>query len=189
MGAGEDFTAAVAFKGWANWGEDPVLCRGTGGGEVEEDGAAGELGGLPPPLPPCALLLRFINEFQRFFTAFSGLPGNSFAISHHLLPILFCAAIKVSSSASLHGVFFTLASKWFNHLSRHCLPILPETCSAITLHFFAPNSFTNLAKSWSSSGDQGPLIRLLLEDTPAELPPPLLLLCCACSFFEPPLIC
>jgi len=46
--------------------------------------------GDPPPLdvPPSADFRRFINEFHRFLTAFSGRPGRSFAISHHLLPIL-----------------------------------------------------------------------------------------------------
>ena len=55
-------------------------------------------------------LWRFIIEFHRFFTAFSGLPGSNFAISHQRLPILSCAAISVALIKKL--IFFLKRSKY-----------------------------------------------------------------------------
>ena len=88
--------------------------------------------------PPPAFFRRFISEFQRFLTAFSGRPGSIFAISHQRFPIRSWVASNSASSSGTQGVFFTFTSKWFSHRSRHCFPIRPCSCAAITLHLTLP---------------------------------------------------
>mmetsp|Transcript_4754 Transcript_4754/g.14192 ORF Transcript_4754/g.14192 Transcript_4754/m.14192 type:complete len:269 (-) Transcript_4754:195-1001(-) len=98
-------------------------------------------------------------EFHLFLMALSVLPGRSFEISAHLFPCFLCASIRVLSSSMLQGSCLMSGFRWLCHLSLHCLPILPGSFSAITLHFFGPCSLTREMIFLSSSGVHGPLMR------------------------------
>ena len=78
------------------------------------------------------------DELKRFLTAFSVRPGKSFAISLHRFPNTSCASNTTWSSTSVHSPFLIAGSRWLNHRSRHCFPIRPCSCAAITLHLTLP---------------------------------------------------
>lgn len=90
-----------------------------------------------------------------FFTLFSVLPGISFIISDHLLPIdsLF-SKIKMSS-VKLKGSFLISGFRKLTHLSLHCLPFLVTvrfklSWVAIWLHCLVPFSRISFTSSSSS---------------------------------------
>lgn len=80
--------------------------------------------------------------FQWFFIALSVRPLRYFAISDHRFPKCLCSSSNMRSSATVHGSFLTLSSKWLCHLSRHCLPVLPLSWAATAGHARVPSSAT-----------------------------------------------
>lgn len=102
--------------------------------------------------------LRRIVEFQWFFIALSVRPGNNFAIFAHWFPHCWCAWKIILSSSPVQAVFLMLGFRWLCHRSRHCLPIRPFSCRAISVHFFGPYRVTNSMTLSSSSFVHGPLI-------------------------------
>ena len=66
------------------------------------------------------------------------LPGRNLAISVHLLPRHFCALHIARSSSGVHGSRLMVGSSWFLKRSRHCLPLRPGSCAAMTAHFRRP---------------------------------------------------
>lgn len=101
---------------------------------------------------------RLFNvELKWFFIELSVLPGSSFAISAHLLPILSWFLSIIWSSSGVHFDRLISGFKWLCHLSRHCFPILPLSDAAIMLQFFAPYFSTISVTILSSSAVQGPL--------------------------------
>mmetsp|Transcript_13020 Transcript_13020/g.25864 ORF Transcript_13020/g.25864 Transcript_13020/m.25864 type:complete len:203 (-) Transcript_13020:976-1584(-) len=109
-----------------------------------------------PSVPALILALLLVALFHLFFTAFSDLPGKSFAIFVQQFPHLAWASTSIASSSSVQPPFFKLGSRWLNQRSRHCLPILPGMRSAISDHFVIPASMQSMM-IWSSSFVHGPL--------------------------------
>lgn len=101
-------------------------------------------------LPSSASYFRLIVLFQWFLMALSVRPGKSFAILAHWFPTRLCASTMTLSSSSVQAVFFMPGFRWLCHLSRHCLPILPLRCRAMSVHFFGPYLSTN-STTFSSS--------------------------------------
>ena len=107
-------------------------------------------------------LYFFKRETQRFFTLFSVLPGNFFAISDHFFPFTKNSLSKITSSLFVHEPFFRDGSRWFVHLSLHCLlclnwllPDLEWSSRAISRQWFAPFWLTISSSISSSLLDQG----------------------------------
>mmetsp|Transcript_8411 Transcript_8411/g.7536 ORF Transcript_8411/g.7536 Transcript_8411/m.7536 type:complete len:232 (-) Transcript_8411:249-944(-) len=98
-------------------------------------------------------------EFHLFLIALSVLPGNSLAISAHLLPLTLCSSIIILSSSSVHGDLLISGFKWLYHLSRHCFPNRPFSCRAMNDQLFTPYDATKLTTQSSSSCVHGPFIR------------------------------
>mmetsp|Transcript_33954 Transcript_33954/g.43629 ORF Transcript_33954/g.43629 Transcript_33954/m.43629 type:complete len:338 (-) Transcript_33954:552-1565(-) len=140
------------FCNEVGWGGGQSTDEGTGRScfrkEAEESSTSG-----PPPL-----VFRRQDVFQRFFTAFSDLPGRSLAIFVQLFPQRCCASLKILSSSVVHLPFFRLGSRWLNQRSRHCFPMRPGTCSAILDHLVIP-CFMQETMIASSSAVQGPFTR------------------------------
>jgi hypothetical protein len=87
----------------------PAESTSCSGPAAERASSLNESKRLESVLPPW----RFKIEFHRFLTELSERPGRAFAISTHLLPRTRCWRISVPSSACVHGVFLTDASRWF----------------------------------------------------------------------------
>ena len=84
--------------------------------ELLLDDVLGVFGFDPLDVPGSSILrlsyhLLRAEEFQRFLTAFSLLPGTKRAISDHLLPLCFCISKIISSSAEVQSPFLTDGSK------------------------------------------------------------------------------
>lgn len=80
----------------------------------------------------------------------ANLPGRNLAISVHLLPRRFCALQMAKSSSADQGSRFIDGSNWFLKRSRHCLPVRPGSCPAMTAHFRRPWTVTSCLISSSS---------------------------------------
>lgn len=104
-----------------------------------------------------------IEEFQWFLIELSVRPSKTLAISAHLLPIFQCWRKSVHSSSLDQFSFLILGFRWLCHLSRHCFPIHPGRLSAIEVHFYGPFFSTSRRTNLSSSGVQGPFIKLGLS--------------------------
>ena len=87
----------------------PAESTACSGPAAERASSLNESKRLESVLPPW----RFKIEFHRFLTELSERPGRAFAISTHLFPRTRCWRINVPSSACVHGVFLTDASRWF----------------------------------------------------------------------------
>mmetsp|Transcript_5531 Transcript_5531/g.16754 ORF Transcript_5531/g.16754 Transcript_5531/m.16754 type:complete len:223 (-) Transcript_5531:789-1457(-) len=114
------------------------------------------------PLPNMADFFRRKAEFQRFFTAFSALPGSNLAIFVQALPQRCCASASMVSSSCVQPPFFRFGSRWFVQRSRHCLPILPGILSAICIQV-RPPSFMHAIMILSSSSVKAPFTRPALS--------------------------
>ena len=100
-----------------------------------------------PRVPSMRESLRRMVAFQWFFTAFSVLPGIILAMSAHLLPICLWASIRSFSSSSSQASLLMSGRSWLCHRSRHCLPMRPGKCLAMTLQLPSPCSRTSLREA------------------------------------------
>lgn len=133
-------------------------------------------------LSPPSSYFRLIVEFQWFFIALSVLkfdsgerviranarehlvegvsqprdesyrPGNNLAIFAHWFPHDWWAWYISLSSSSVQAVFLIFGFRWLCHLSRHCFPIRPFNCLAISVHFLGPYFRTSSTTFSSSCG-------------------------------------
>ena len=80
----------------------------------------------------------------------ASLPRRNLPVSVHLLPRHFCALQMAKSSSADQGSRFIDGSNWFLKRSRHCLPVRPGSCPAMTAHFRRPWTVTSCLISSSS---------------------------------------
>src|SRR5262249_5834695 len=84
-------------------------------------------------------------------------PGSSLAISAHLFPSRPWASTRIASSSPVQLALLIDGLRWLCQRSRHCLPMRPTRCDAISAHLFGPYSCTSCASRAASSGVHGPL--------------------------------
>ena len=77
-------------------------------------------------------------EFQWFLIALSVRPTSSLAMSAHRFPRLRCASKRIRSSSGVQTSFLIAGSSWLCQRSRHCFPVRPWSCAAISDHRFVP---------------------------------------------------
>ena len=103
-------------------------------------GPAGqELGDLAPAVAvdlrnePVNRILRDARRLGQ-----NAVPRHLEVLYSAALPRTRCVSKRTASSSGVQSPFLMSGSRWLNHRSRHCLPMRPGSCAAITLHLMFP---------------------------------------------------